>query len=114
MKKIDILCIAAMLVSAAACTEELKTEVLVAPSQDGRITINATIADNPGTKLTMDSSNGKLYWERGDRIGIFTESSGNNGSWFRYDGEDYVHTAVFSGTLEPAPEAGEYIYGIHP
>lgn len=114
MKKINLFCIAAMLISAAACTEELKTEVLVAPSQDGQTTFYATIADTPGTKLTLDNSNGKLYWERGDGIGIFTEATGTNGAWFRYEGDDYVSTAAFTGTLDPAPEAGEYIYGIHP
>lgn len=111
MKKINLICMAALMLSACISEKDLET---VPEPQAGpeKMTFNATLGEAPGTKLCLDDETGKLYWQIGDNIGIFTDDPSDTGSFFKMEGSGNASTATFSGELLSA--TSEYYYGVYP
>ena len=112
MKKINLICLAALILSACLSEKELDTapETRIAP---GKITITATIGEGTGTKLYLEEDTGKLFWEGDeDPIGVFTGNPEDTGAAFAMEESSSASTATFTGELKYP--VGEYLYGIHP
>lgn len=115
MKKINLFFMAALLFGMAACTNE--KEIVITPEGNaGKTFITASIADNSGTKLSMDGADGKLYWEKGDELMVLVGSGDSfKAQEFTAEGDTPSSTMRFSGELDMSNMGqDDYIYGIHP